>query len=164
MLAHHLVRFLKPYCYNRNACIRFGIVFYFLSVEVDLQPLPALTFRTIGGVIDMYVFTGPSQESVVQQFTEVVGRPHMPPYWSLGFQLCRYNYNSVEKLKTVIARNRKLGIPYVSKYLVLKVIVIIFSKFQTSFLWPVSARKTQYVSIFTGRFVNLRKLRQIGLT
>jgi lysosomal alpha-glucosidase len=66
----------------------------------------------------MYVFTGPSPDDVVQQYTAVIGRPFMPPYWSLGFHLCRYNYNSIEKLKAVIARNRKLGIPYVSIQLV----------------------------------------------
>jgi alpha-glucosidase (family GH31 glycosyl hydrolase) len=91
----------------------FCMCFLILS-EFDLQPLPAVTFRTIGGVIDIYLFTGPSPDDVVQQYTDVIGRPYMPSYWSLGFHLCRYNYNSVEKLKTVIARNRKLGIPYVS--------------------------------------------------
>jgi len=38
----------------------------------------------------------------------------MPPYWALGFHLCRYGYNSAENLKKVINRNRQLGIPYVS--------------------------------------------------
>ena len=75
--------------------------------------MPAVTFRTIGGVLDMYVFLGPTSDSVIQQYTEVIGRPIMPPYWSLGFQLCKYGYNSATNLKAVIERNRQLGIPYV---------------------------------------------------
>ena len=30
-----------------------------------------LTWRTIGGVLDFYVFLGPSPENVVQQYTQV---------------------------------------------------------------------------------------------
>jgi alpha-glucosidase (family GH31 glycosyl hydrolase) len=26
----------------------------------------------------------------------------IPPYWSLGFHLCRYGYNSIDNLKKVI--------------------------------------------------------------
>ena len=33
--------------------------------------MPALTFRTIGGVLDFYIFVGDSPEHVVQLFTEV---------------------------------------------------------------------------------------------
>jgi lysosomal alpha-glucosidase len=86
------------------------------AMEVDIQPLPGITFRTIGGVLDMYVFVGPTPSDVIQQYTAVIGRPQMPPYWSLGFHLCRYNYNSLAKLKEVISRNRKLGIPYEAQW------------------------------------------------
>jgi len=79
--------------------------------------MPALTIRTIGGVLDMYVFLGPKPDDVIQQYTAVIGLPIMPPYWALGFHLCRYGYNSAATLKTVINRNRQLGIPYVIFYL-----------------------------------------------
>ena len=85
----------------------------FEFAEVDLQPMPAITFRTIGGVLDMYIFLGPEPDDVIQQYTAVIGLPVMPSYWSLGFHLSRYGYNSAEQLKAVINRNRKLGIPYV---------------------------------------------------
>jgi len=82
--------------------------------EVELQPMPAITYRTIGGILDMYIFLGPKPDDVIQQYTAVIGLPLMPPYWSLGFHLCRYGYNSADNLKKVIARNRQLGIPFVN--------------------------------------------------
>ena len=40
----------------------------------------------------------------------------MPPYWSLGFQLCRYGYNSLAKVKETVERMRKFDIPQDVQY------------------------------------------------
>ncbi|XP_061407988.1 lysosomal alpha-glucosidase-like [Lethenteron reissneri] len=80
--------------------------------EVALSPLPGITYRTIGGVLDFYVFLGPTPEGVVQQYTEAVGRPFLPPYWSLGFQLSRYGYNSLETVRATVDRMRASDIPH----------------------------------------------------
>ena len=48
-----------------------------LSIDVKLQPHPALLFRTIGGILDIHMFLGPSPEQVTQQFTQV-GSPTLP--------------------------------------------------------------------------------------
>lgn len=39
--------------------------------EVTLQPAPAVTYRTIGGILDFYVFLGNTPEQVVQEYLEV---------------------------------------------------------------------------------------------
>ncbi len=42
-------------------------------MDVDLQPLPALTYTTIGGIIDLYIFTGPTVQNVIEQYWNVIG-------------------------------------------------------------------------------------------
>ncbi|XP_060050634.1 sucrase-isomaltase, intestinal-like isoform X2 [Erinaceus europaeus] len=84
--------------------------------DVILSPHPSLTFRTIGGVLDFYIFLGPTPEEVVQQYTEAIGRPHLPPYWSLGFQLCRWGYNNLEELRKTVDRVRQFDIPQDVQY------------------------------------------------
>lgn len=39
--------------------------------EVTLQPAPAVTYRTIGGVLDFYILFGNTPEQVVQEFLVV---------------------------------------------------------------------------------------------
>ncbi|XP_075742124.1 lysosomal alpha-glucosidase [Rhipicephalus microplus] len=80
-------------------------------IEVLLQPTPAATFRSLGGVLDFFVFAGPTPGQVVQQYQRVVGFPAMPPYWALGFHLCRYGYRTLNKTREVMENNIRAGIP-----------------------------------------------------
>ena len=89
--------------------------FYLLSsngMDINVQPTPALTFIAVGGILDFYIYTGPTPAEVVRQHTEVIGRSAFPQYWTLGFHLCRWRYDSSEKLRQVIERNRAARLPY----------------------------------------------------
>lgn len=44
----------------------------------------SLTLLLLGGVLDFYFFPGPSPLDVVDQYTQLVGRPAAQPYWALG--------------------------------------------------------------------------------
>lgn len=46
-------------------------------------------------------------------FSQVIGLPGMPPYWSLGFQMSRRGHNTLEDVKTVTKRTESAKIPYV---------------------------------------------------
>ncbi|KAK7797627.1 hypothetical protein U0070_006683, partial [Myodes glareolus] len=100
-------------CLEDNSGLSFGV---FLmnsnAMEITLQPTPAITYRTIGGILDFYVFLGNTPEQVVQEYLELIGRPALPPYWALGFHLSRYDYESLEKMKTVVDRNRAAQLPF----------------------------------------------------
>ncbi|VFV36808.1 sucrase-intestinal, partial [Lynx pardinus] len=82
------------------------------AMEIFIQPTPIVTYRVIGGILDFYIFLGDTPKQVVQQYQELVGRPAMPVYWSLGFQLSRWNYKSLDVVKEVVKRNRDAGIPF----------------------------------------------------
>ncbi|XP_053395701.1 maltase-glucoamylase-like [Mercenaria mercenaria] len=86
------------------------------AMEVLLEPLPRVTYRTIGGILDFYIFLGKSPENVIQQYTSVIGHPVMIPYWSLGFQLCRWGYDSIENMKAAVDRTKAAGIPHDIQY------------------------------------------------
>nr|XP_011721917.1 maltase-glucoamylase, intestinal [Macaca nemestrina] len=86
------------------------------AMDVTFQPLPALTYRTTGGVLDFYVFLGPTPELVTQQYTELIGRPVMVPYWSLGFQLCRYGYQNDSEIASLYDEMVAAQIPYDVQY------------------------------------------------
>ncbi|XP_061575113.1 sucrase-isomaltase, intestinal isoform X2 [Cololabis saira] len=86
------------------------------AMEVTLQPAPAVTYRTIGGILDFYILIGNTPEDVVHEFLELIGRPVIPPYWSLGFQLSRWNYGNLSVVKETVERNRAVGLPYDVQY------------------------------------------------
>ncbi|XP_051856102.1 lysosomal alpha-glucosidase-like [Antechinus flavipes] len=81
------------------------------AMEVVLQPAPALTWRTVGGVLDLYVFLGPDPSAVVQQYQQVIGFPTMPPLWGLGFHLCRWGYGSSNQTWETVKNMRNYLIP-----------------------------------------------------
>ncbi|KAG8446519.1 hypothetical protein GDO86_014104 [Hymenochirus boettgeri] len=78
------------------------------AMDVILQDAPALTWRTIGGILDFYIFLGPEPKTVIRQYQDVVGFPFMPPYWSLGFHLCRWGYSTANITQQVV-KNMKNG-------------------------------------------------------
>lgn len=84
------------------------------ALDIILNPAPAITYRPVGGVLDFFVFAGPTPADVVKQYQEIVGKPKMIPYWSLGFHLCRYGYKSTEDTRKTMQRNLDAGVRIVS--------------------------------------------------
>ncbi|KAG4066226.1 hypothetical protein HA402_000450 [Bradysia odoriphaga] len=79
--------------------------------EFVLTPAPSYIYRTIGGLLDIYIFMGPTPEEATAQYHQAVGPQPIPAYWSLGFNLCRWSYNSVANMRATIDRLSDAGIP-----------------------------------------------------
>lgn len=86
------------------------------AMEITIQPHPAITFRSIGGIFDFYIFLGPTPEDVVKQYLNLVGFPTMPPYWSLGFQMSKWGYGNVTYLRDIIEETINAKIPMDVQY------------------------------------------------
>lgn len=81
------------------------------AMDIFLQPSPAITFRTTGGVLDFYFFIGPEPDTVIQQYVSAIGRPTLPPYWALGFHLCRWGYAGTEEINSLLDLMAQYDIP-----------------------------------------------------
>ncbi|XP_071537823.1 lysosomal alpha-glucosidase-like isoform X2 [Panulirus ornatus] len=82
-------------------------------VEVGVLPIPALVFRAVGGALDLRLMAGPSPRDVTRQYTRMVGLPALPPYWALGYHLCRTSSNSSE-YESIVQAMEEAKIPYES--------------------------------------------------
>lgn len=70
-----------------------------------------LEYNAIGGVLDFYVFAGPSPVEVTQQYADLAGLPAFQPYWGLGFHQCRYGYQDAFAVAEAVYNYSQAGIP-----------------------------------------------------
>ncbi|GFQ90813.1 lysosomal alpha-glucosidase [Trichonephila clavata] len=127
------------------------------AMDAVLQPTPAISLRTIGGVLDFFVMLGLSPSDVVEQYTSIVGRPFMVPYWSLGFHLCKYGYDSLDNTNETLQRNLDKGVPidvqwndidFMKRYLDFTYDPVNFAKLP-EFVDDLHARGMHYVAMFS---------------
>lgn len=87
---------------------------YFMLSSNGMEIIPTadrLSWRLIGGIIDLFILTGPTPAAVLDQLTQVVGRPTLMPYWSLGWQQSKYGYKSIWEIEEVVSKYAENGLP-----------------------------------------------------
>ncbi|KAI8945447.1 glycoside hydrolase family 31 protein [Xylaria longipes] len=71
-----------------------------------------ITWRALGGTIDLYLFEGPTQDQVTQSYQKsAIGFPAMQQYWTFGFHQCRWGYQNWSVVQEVVDTFAKHEIP-----------------------------------------------------
>jgi alpha-glucosidase (family GH31 glycosyl hydrolase) len=89
----------------------------------------------MGGILDIYIFTGPTPIQAIEQFQQVrilftnipksdwcsiffywkaFGLPKLPPYWSLGLQVGVENFRDSRHVRELIQTLKKSKLGFVS--------------------------------------------------
>ena len=91
-----------------------GILFYNSNpqqfyIEFSNSGKSIVTYRTIGGILDIYMFTADNADNIIKKYNELVGKPVLPPFWSLGLQQASWNYKSTKTLREVVSNYTSEG-------------------------------------------------------
>lgn len=81
------------------------------GMDVVLKP-ESMTWRTLGGAVDLFFFDGPTQADVTKQYqTSAVGLPAMQQYWTFGYHQCRWGYRNWTEMRDIVETMRAFDIP-----------------------------------------------------
>jgi alpha-glucosidase len=79
--------------------------------DVGASDSDRLIYKAAGGAFELYIITGKNAAEVVQRFSELTGRMHMPPIWALGYQQSRWSYYPEQKVLDLAHGFRDRKIP-----------------------------------------------------
>ncbi len=92
----------------------YGVFFdntYRSSFDFGKESPDYFSFGAEGGELNYYFFAGPDPKKIIEAYTALVGRPSLPPLWSLGYQQCRYSYYPESRAREVVRLLREKKIP-----------------------------------------------------
>ncbi|MFH6936853.1 glycoside hydrolase family 31 protein [Flavobacterium sp. YO12] len=75
------------------------------------------SFWAEGGEMNYYFIYGPQMQDVVTNYTDLTGKPELPPLWVLGYHQCKWSYYPESKVKEITSKFRELQIPCDAIYL-----------------------------------------------
>jgi len=92
----------------------YGIFFdnsYRTTFDMGFSSEEYYSFEADGGELNYYFIYGPSVKKVLNLYSELTGKPFLPPKWSLGYQQSRYSYYPEDKVLETAKKFRELNIP-----------------------------------------------------
>lgn len=101
-----------PVLYSHNADRTTGI-FWQNSAEtwVDIRNTSTAHFMSEAGIIDVFVFLGPSPLEAFAQYSKLTGHVNLPQMFSIAYHQCRWNYVSSSDVLDVVSNYDKFDIP-----------------------------------------------------
>ncbi|ORX61571.1 hypothetical protein DM01DRAFT_1332171 [Hesseltinella vesiculosa] len=64
------------------------------------------------GVLDLFVFLGPTAKDVLRQYTSLTGTPALPQQFAIGYHQCRWNYINQKDVLEVDQKFDEFEMPY----------------------------------------------------
>lgn len=73
---------------------------------------PSIIYQSaLSGDMKFYCFVGNSFGDILNEYTNLTGKPPMPPLWTLGYTQCRCSYWSWEQIDELVAKLREHRFP-----------------------------------------------------
>ncbi len=70
-----------------------------------------LRLSVAAGDLDYVLLAGPAVARVIERYTALVGRPFLPPLWTLGYHQCRWSYHPDTQVRQIAGEFRARAIP-----------------------------------------------------
>ncbi|MDX1973945.1 MAG: glycoside hydrolase family 31 protein, partial [Candidatus Sumerlaeia bacterium] len=70
-----------------------------------------ITYASTRGELEYYVFMGTDMYGVMDEYTQLTGRPSLPPRWTLGTIMSKFGYESFAEVQSIINGFRNRNIP-----------------------------------------------------
>lgn len=72
---------------------------------------PMCRQHALGGDMIFYFFAGENFGDILNEYTNLTGKPPMPPLWALGYTQCRCSYWSWEQIDELVSKLREHRFP-----------------------------------------------------
>ena len=76
-----------------------------------------MSFWADGGEMNYYFFYGPEMSKVVKAYSDLTGKPELPPMWSMGYHQCKWSYYPESRVREITSKFRELSFPCDAIYL-----------------------------------------------
>jgi len=109
-----------PFFVGLNGSRAYGIYFdntYRSFFDFGCAREDSYLFGSTGGELRYYFFYGPDIKKIIENYTDITGKPFMPPMWALGHQISRYSYYPQERVLEIARELRARQIPCDTIYL-----------------------------------------------
>ncbi len=109
-----------PFYIGLHKNIAYGIFFdnsFKTHFDFAHEKRNVTSFWADGGEMNYYFFYGPKMLDVVRAYTDLTGRPELPPLWAMGYHQSKWSYFPESNVKEIADQFRKLRIPCDAIYL-----------------------------------------------
>ena len=103
-----------PFYYGLHDGMGYGLFFdnsYQTFFDFGFENPSIASFWAEGGEMCYYFIAGPELLRVAENFTQLTGRPELPPLWALGYQQSKWSYYPESMVREIASEFRTREIP-----------------------------------------------------